>query len=397
MHSFDVPTAIVVAGAMLLLWVSWSLVVRQRRRGFISAVDQATYSTLHQASLAARHLSGGLTPEASDRAGKHLLSLLGAQSLAISDHAGVLSWTGPGDHHAETTARLADTTLHNGRTTVADYDEVSCRDPNCVLAAAVSAPILSGDHVIGAITAFTDHASAGLTRATEEVAQWFSAQLELAEVSKDRTRVMEAELRALRAQISPHFIYNSLAAIASFVRTDPARARELLLEFADFTRYALRRGGTFTTLQEELRNVERYLVLEQARFGERLRVSLLIAPEVLPVKVPYLAIQPLVENAVRHGLAGKEGVGHVTITASDRGHLAEITIEDDGIGSDPHTIQRVLDDTHESGSIGLGNVDARLRQVYGDDSGLVVETAEGAGTKVSFRIPKFAPDVVDAD
>ena len=208
---------------------------------------------------------------------------------------------------------------------------------------------------------------------------------------------LEAPPEVLRARMDPHFIYNSLAAIASFVRTDPARARELLLEFADFTRYALRRGGTFTTLQEELRNVERYLVLEQARFGERLRVSLLIAPEVLPVKVPYLAIQPLVENAVRHGLAGKEGVGHVTITASDRGHLAEITIEDDGIGSDPHTIQRVLDDTHESGSIGLGNVDARLRQVYGDDSGLVVETAEGAGTKVSFRIPKFAPDVVDAD
>ena len=113
---------------------------------------------------------------------------------------------------------------------------------------------------------------------------------------------MDAELRALRAQISPHFIYNALAAIASFVRTDPDRARELLLEFADFSRYALRRGGDFTTLADELRNVERYLVLKQARFGDRLTVSLRVAPEVLPVAILFLAIQPRVENAVLHGL-----------------------------------------------------------------------------------------------
>ena len=120
---------------------------------------------------------------------------------------------------------------------------------------------------------------------------------------------MEAELRALRAQISPHFVYNSLTAIASFVRTDPERARELLLEFADFTRYSFRRHGEFTTLAEELRSIERYLVLEQARFGDRLAVTLRVAPEVLPVAVPFLSLQPLVENAVRHGLE-RQGRGH---------------------------------------------------------------------------------------
>ena len=113
-----------------------------------------------------------------------------------------------------------------------------------------------------------------------------SGQLELAELDASRTRLMEAEVRALRAQISPHFIYNSLSAIASFVRTDPDRARELLLEFADFTRYSFRRHGEFTTLAEELRSIERYLLLEQARFGDRLRVTLQIAPEVLPVGDP---------------------------------------------------------------------------------------------------------------
>ncbi|MBK8731267.1 MAG: histidine kinase [Tetrasphaera sp.] len=395
MRSFDVPTAIAVAGLMLLLLAAAQLLRRVRRRGFFSPVDQATYTTLHRATTAGRHLSDGLTESAAEKAGKHLLPMLGARALALSDRERVLGWTGPDGAHRALTPALTTSTLKSGRTVVSDHTVVTCADADCLLRAAVTAPLVVDDRVIGTLTAYTDDASPGLARATEEVAQWVSAQLELAELGRDRNRIMEAELRALRAQISPHFIYNSLAAIASFVRTDPNRARELLLEFADFTRYALRRGGPFTTLQEELRNVERYLVLEQARFGDRLRVSLLIAPEVLPVKVPYLAVQPLVENAVRHGLANKEGIGHVTITAIDRGTEAEIGIEDDGIGSDPERIREVLDDTAAADSIGLGNVDARLRQVYGDDAGLVVETAPGAGTKVTFRIPKFAPGVHD--
>jgi two-component system LytT family sensor kinase len=255
------------------------------------------------------------------------------------------------------------------------------------------------DAVVGALAAYVPHTpSAALVRATEETAAWVSGQVELAELAHERTRTVEAELRALRAQISPHFVYNSLAAIASFVRTDPERARELLLEFADFTRYAFKAGGEFTTLAAELRNVERYLALEQARFGDRLVVSLLIAPEVLPVAVPYLAIQPLVENAVRHGLEGQAGPGQITITATDEGTEAGISVEDNGSGSDPEVIRRVLSGAARAGGtevdgVGLANVDARLRQVYGDDHGLVVETAIGAGTKVSFRVPKYAAGV----
>jgi two-component system LytT family sensor kinase len=208
---------------------------------------------------------------------------------------------------------------------------------------------------------------------------------------------MEAEVRALRAQISPHFIYNSLGAIASFVRTDPDRARELLLEFADFTRYSFRRHGEYTTLAEELRSVERYLLLEQARFGDRLQVTLRIAPEVLPVAVPFLCIQPLVENAVRHGLeasADKEdGVGRLSILARDLDQECVIEVEDDGSGEDPERVRRALAGDTSMDSVGLGNVDARLRNAYGDEYGLVVETAPGAGTKVTVRVPKFAPGV----
>lgn len=393
--SFHLPTAIVVAGALLLLFGLVRLLRHGRRgaRGFVSDVDQATHATLHTASLAARHLQDGLTTEGTAKAAKHLRALLGSAALAVCDHGSVLAWDGAAEHHRQHAREDAAEVLATGRTIVLGHDAVGCGDPDCPVKTAVIAPVVTEERVVAAVAAYGPQASAGLARATEEVARWVSTQAELAELGRERTRTMEAELRALRAQISPHFIYNSLAAIASFVRTDPERARELLLEFADFTRYALRRGGAFTTLAEELRNVERYLALEQARFGDRLQISLLIAPEVLPVTVPYLAIQPLVENAVRHGLASKEGGGQVTILATDMGAEAEISVEDDGIGSDPEAIRRVLDGQSGSDSVGLGNVDARLRQVYGDECGLVVETAPGAGTRVSFRVPKYAPGV----
>jgi two-component system, LytTR family, sensor kinase len=395
---FHLPTALVVTVVFLLL--QGALWMRRRRvaRGFLSEADRITYETLRTGAQAGRHLREGLTEDNATKAARHLRLMLGGSALALCDTQGLLVWTGHGEHHDAQAFDHAGRVLTSGDVAVLGRVDLPCTRPECDVRAGVVAPIVVEDRVIGTLAAYSDHPSAGLARATEQVATWVSGQLELGELDRERTRAMEAELRSLRAQISPHFIYNSLGAIASFVRTDPDRARELLLEFADFTRYALRRGGSFTTLADELRNVERYLVLEQARFGERLQVNLLIAPEVLTVAVPYLAVQPLVENAVRHGLADKVGTGTVTITATDLGDLAEISVEDDGAGSDPEDVRRALDGETGGGdasseSVGLGNVDARLRRVYGDDHGLVVETAPGLGTRASFRVPKYAPGV----
>jgi two-component system, LytTR family, sensor kinase len=101
----------------------------------------------------------------------------------------------------------------------------------------------------------------------------------------------------------------------------------------------------------------------------------------------------LVENAVRHGLRDVAGTGHITLAAEDAGTHAVISVEDDGVGSDPEVVRRALAGESDAGSVGLSNVDARLRQVFGDDHGLVVETAPGAGMRVTFRVPKFAPGV----
>jgi two-component system, LytTR family, sensor kinase len=358
-----------------------------------SEADRATFRTLHTASLMTGALRTGFTSESAERSVRHLRSLLAAKAVALTDTEVMLACDGAIGRHADHAPALARQCVADGATTVRAHREFDCADPYCPIRKAVVSPLTVEERVIGTLQVYSPSASAALVRATTEVARWVSGQLELAELDASRTRLMEAEVRALRAQISPHFVYNALNAIASFVRTDPDRARDLLLDFADFTRYSFQRHAEYATLEEELRCIERYLVLEQARFGDRLGVTLRIAPEVLPVTVPVFSLQPLVENAVRHGLAQKAGAGRVTILAEDHDREAVISVEDDGVGEDPEKVRRALAGDVSLDSIGLGNVDERLRSAYGDEYGLVVETAPGAGTKVIVRVPKFAAGV----
>ncbi|MEW2131841.1 histidine kinase [Streptomyces sp. NPDC005435] len=352
-------------------------------------VEQATFHTLHTASLAAPPLRAGLTPDTARKAARRLRPLLGTVALALADEGAVLAWDGAGDHHREATAMLLAQVVRTGRE---QSVELSCAHEGCPVRRGVLVPLTVDGRVSGVLAAFAGREDAVPVRAAREVARWVSVQLELVDLDRARSSAIEAEIRALRAQISPHFIYNSLASIASFVRTDPERARELLLEFADFTRYSFRRDGDFTTLAEELRSIEQYLELARARFGRRLAVTLRIAPEVLPVTLPFLCLQPLVENALKHGLAESAERARITIIAEDEGTEARVVIEDDGVGMEPDRARAVLRGTAGPGTgIGLSNVDRRLRQVYGDPYGLVVETGVGAGTKITVRVPKFRP------
>ncbi|ROQ77726.1 histidine kinase [Streptomyces sp. NBC_01260] len=354
-------------------------------------VEHATFETLHTASLAAPPLRAGLTEDSARKSARRLRSLLGTDALCLTDRERVLVWDGEGGHHGEHVMEQVADLLASGRDTAFRSD---CDDLDCPLRWAVAVPLTVDHRVLGALIAYAPRESAVLARAAGEVARWVCVQLELAELDRSRTQLIEAEIRALRAQISPHFIFNSLAAIASFVRTDPEQARELLLEFADFTRYSFRSHGDFTTLADELHSIDQYLALVRARFGERLSVTLQVAPEVLPVALPFLCLQPLVENAVKHGLEGAVTSSRITISALDAGSEAEVVIEDDGIGMDPERLRHILrGEGGKSTGVGLLNVDERLRQVYGDDYGLVIETGIGAGMRITVRLPKYRAGV----
>jgi two-component system, LytTR family, sensor kinase len=379
--------------------VAAAVIAVRTRRVVATPTERAVHAALHTASLAARALRHGLDTDSAQTAAPFLRSLTGTDGVALFDGDGRLLAQDP-PQGLIWEPDVNDACGHAARDATSGQRRVLSHVKS---SAVVAQPLLTeNSDVLGVLVVVTTRSPApGMLGAVGEVARYAASQIELAELDASRARLDRAEVLALRAQISPHFIYNALNTIASFVRTDPDRARELILEFADFTRYSFRAAGQYTTLAEELRNIDRYLNLERARFGAALKVRLQVAPEVLNVVVPFLALQPLVENAVRHGFAGKGG-GSVEIIARDEGSECVVTVEDDGVGMDPETLRADPGDALADGTptkeghsahVGLTNVDHRLRAAFGNDYGLVVETAIGAGTKVVMRVPKFRSGV----
>jgi two-component system, LytTR family, sensor kinase len=387
--------AIALAAVLILAAVAAAVITVRTRRVVTTPTERGVHAALHTASLAARALREGLHTNSAQTAAPFLRGLTGTEGVAVFAADGRLLAQDPPDDSLWTPDVL-DACERAARESIPGERRVLAHARTSTV---VAQPLLAeGSDVLGVLVVVTARAPApGLLGAVGEVARYAASQIELAELDASRARLDRAEVLALRAQISPHFIYNALNTIASFVRTDPDRARELILEFADFTRYSFRAAGQYTTLAEELRNIDRYLNLERARFGSALKVKLQVAPEVLNVVVPFLALQPLVENAVRHGFAGQGG-GEVEIIARDEGSDCVITVEDDGVGMDPEMLRSgpgdaLAGNAKDSAHVGLTNVDHRLRAAFGNDYGLVVETAVGAGTKVVMRVPKFRSGV----
>jgi len=196
-----------------------------------------------------------------------------------------------------------------------------------------------------------------------------------------RALAAQAELKALKAQINPHFLFNTLNTIAALIHADPAQAEATVERLAEMLRYALtgsERG--LVPLEEELAFVDSYLEIEQARFGERLRVTREIAPDALSVPVPGQILQPLVENAVQHGRGG-DGSVDLTIRVRPHGDEVVITIADRGPGVPQ-------DHRMDAGrGVGLRNVDERLRKTYGEEYGLEVMDNEPRGAVIIVRMP----------
>lgn len=384
-----------VLGVIATLAVLVLFVLLCRARRVSSSVDDATLAALQRIAKATPDLRQGLTEQAADRATPHLRELLRCVAIGITDAEGrLLSWDGEANEHYPHLDEVIARSIEHLRREHVDHDKLPCqRRGNCPMRTAVVVPLVVEQSLQGVLVVVGGVDGKRLIRMADEAARFVCTQLELAQLDESRQQLAQAEVRALRAQISPHFVYNALNTISSLIRTDPERARELLMEFADFTRYSFRTSGLFTTLAEELRNIDRYLTLESARYAQRLRVRLKIAPEVLSVTVPFLVLQPLVENAVRHGLAKKPGGGTVTVVAQDNGTEALISVEDDGVGMDADRLAD-LRDAHRSGAhVGIGNINQRMRSVYGEEYALMVETAPGAGMKVILRVPKFSPNV----
>jgi hypothetical protein len=212
----------------------------------------------------------------------------------------------------------------------------------------------------------------------------YARELREREIGKLAT---EAELRALRAQMNPHFLFNALTTIGYLIQTAPPRALETLLRLTALLRGVLRSEGELTTLGRELDLVQAYLDIERARFEHRLLVTIDVPSHLRSIQLPPLVLQPLVENAVKHGIGHKQVGGEVTIRGrierglDEKRHLSVI-VQDTGAGTTAALLQRGRDT-----GVGLRNVERRLECQYGPDAFLSIHTVPGRGTKVEIRVP----------
>jgi sensor histidine kinase YesM len=200
---------------------------------------------------------------------------------------------------------------------------------------------------------------------------------------KLKTMAAKAELKALRAQINPHFLFNSLNTVASFVNINPAKAEEAVERLADIFRYALSASDKeFVTLRDELDFIDSYLEIEKARFADRLGVSTNIPPQILDIPVPSLILQPLVENSVKHGFAENREL-RIEVMGYLDGDSVKVEIKDDGKGISEEIKRGIY-----TNGTGLKNVNERLQKVYGEGYGLEIKDNKPTGTIAVVTIPK---------
>lgn len=204
--------------------------------------------------------------------------------------------------------------------------------------------------------------------------------------SQARELASLAQLEALRARINPHFLFNSLNSIAQLISTDPERAEECVERLAEIFRYLLQTDNrSFVTLQDELEIADAYLDIERARFGELLAVDFVVDEGALHRTVPTLILQPLIENAVRHGVSQKVGGGTVSIEAALDGNDLRVVVRDTGVGM-REGVEAAL-----SAGVGLRNVHDRLVHLYGAQYAPLIHSHPGQGTSIVVRVPQ-APD-----
>ncbi len=353
--------------------------------------------TLRIANETLPYLRQGLNMETASKTAEIIQKLTDMAAVAITDRERVLAYIGAGsDHHQAGGPILTDATktvLATGELKIIQSRYgLSCPQKNCPLESAVIAPLKLKGEVAGTVKLYQtrqEDVSPSVVKLVEGVAQLLSLQMELAQLDRQAQLVTKAELDALQSQINPHFLFNTLNTIIMFSRTNPETARRLLIRLAAFFRHALKRHGHFNSLREEIEYLNTYIILEKARFRDKIKIIRELDENLYDYQVPVLTIQPLVENAIKHGIQPKEGQGSVWIRAFlEEEEEIFFEIRDNGVGIPPEKLPLVLKPGFGSGNgVGMSNVHERLKGLFGDEYGLKIESTSGQGTSIQFRIP----------
>ncbi|MET3287803.1 UNVERIFIED_CONTAM: two-component system sensor histidine kinase LytS [Brevibacillus sp. OAP136] len=354
--------------------------------------------TLRVADRTLSFLREGLTPEAAGSVAEEILRTTNVAAVAICDTKKVLAHVGIGSSHhlpgREIITNATREVLEKQEVKIAETkEEIGCTEKNCTLRSAIIVPLLTKRGAVGVLKLYQDRTrklSAVDLELVRGLGALISTQLQIAELEKQSRLLATAEIKALHAQINPHFLFNALNTIVSFIRFRPEKARELLIYLSDYFRRNLHDSGGFVTLAQEIEHIEAYVAIERARFDEKLKVHVEIESGVEQTIVPGLVLQPLVENAIKHGLLPKREGGSVSIRARRVQNSLELTVADDGIGMerDPFApLTQTRERADRLSGIGLANVKGRLHSIYGPPYGIAIQSEKGNGTICTITLP----------
>ncbi|MDO4536619.1 MAG: histidine kinase [Coriobacteriales bacterium] len=404
--------AAMIAGVLLAIIIvlggSVMLIPDNRR-------SQAMERTLTVASSTLEHMSGGLNADNCNAVCQILLPETQARAISMTDTKTVLAFVGehapaypPGSPVFGPTLEV----LRSGRMETfssRDLDRIAFEGYPAIdntpikvegFPVAVIAPLVVADVPVGTIKLYY-RSGQQVDRSQLTIARCFanllSAQLSAYELDRQAELTARAEVKALQAQINPHFLFNTLNTIAALTRTDPTRARDLLREFSTFYRRTLESSESRIPLTQELEQTRRYLTIEKARFGEdRIVESSKVEGTLGEVLVPAFLVQPIVENSVRHAMRD-DGPLHIDVHVATDGRDVLIAVADDGLGMDEDAAEKLLASAHaphgneEGTGIALRNVAERIERFYGLGSGIEIMSKPGQGTVVTLRLAEAAP------
>lgn len=380
-------------GTLLFLLIIQSIQVEEERTRALE-----THKALYIAQQTLPFFRQGLNVHSSEKVAEIILKWTNADAISITNQHEILSHIGAGSGHHKPmngiSTQLTKKVLETGNIiSAAKKEEIQCSQHNCPLKAAIVLPLKANQTTVGTLKLYFTNPNS-LNSVEKELAEGlsklFSSQLELAEIELQRKLLKDAEIKALQAQVHPHFLFNAINTISSLIRTDADQARKLLIKLSVFFRSNLQGARQILIpLEKELEHVKAYLSLEQARFPDKYKIHIEIDPILEQVLIPPFTLQPLVENAIRHAFTTRRA-GEVTLKAFMEGQKMVLLTEDNGNGVSPDLIDTIGNEVVESAEgtgTALWNIKKRIDEIYGHAASFQINNMEGSGTRVSIILP----------
>lgn len=392
-----IPTIIANSLAVGLFFYIVRDVFREQQKVQAQSAQQAIRLIQQTTEL----LHEGLNAKTAFKIANILRTETKAAAVAITDNEKVLGFVGIGDdHHAANSHILTQATqqaIHSRNTLIFNSRaEIGCPDPLCPLTSVIEAPLIVDGQVQGVLKLYKAHdevITGYEAELIQGIADFLGLLLDRHSLGEQKMMRAQAEYNMLKAQVNPHFLFNTLGTIRALVRTSPEQARARIKDLSDFLRRTLEHGQDLTRLSEELEIVRSYIRLEQARFGDRIQVREEIPDSLLECYLPVFSLQPIVENAIKHGLSSKRDGGVLAIRIYESGDFLHMEVNDDGVGiplprlRDIRRFDGISSRDAAGAGIGLNNVHKRIQARFGPQFGIQIDSREGEGTTVKVLLP----------